>query len=159
MLHAYMFMQSGIPVLYSGDEIGQLNDDGYHNDPNKADDSRYLHRGKMDWAAAANADMVGTPENRIFTALSKLETLRAKEKAFACSAHAATVDTGDRALLGLTRCLDGELLLGLFNFSDEPKTAETLASEGAYMNLMTGNKMHISRITVPAKGFFWLKRL
>ena len=26
MLHAYMFMQSGIPVLYSGDEIGQLND-------------------------------------------------------------------------------------------------------------------------------------
>ena len=33
MLHAYMFMQSGIPVLYSGDEIGQLNDDSYHADP------------------------------------------------------------------------------------------------------------------------------
>ena len=26
MLHAYMFMQSGIPVLYSGDEIAQVND-------------------------------------------------------------------------------------------------------------------------------------
>ena len=29
MLHAYMFTQSGIPVLYSGDEIGQLNDNEY----------------------------------------------------------------------------------------------------------------------------------
>ena len=31
-----MFMQSGIPVLYSGDEIGQLNDETYHADANKA---------------------------------------------------------------------------------------------------------------------------
>ena len=31
MLHAYMFMQSGIPVLYSGDEIGQVNDYSYKN--------------------------------------------------------------------------------------------------------------------------------
>mgnify|MGYP002230709399 CR=1 FL=1 len=29
MLHAYMFMQSGIPVIYSGDEIGQVNDYSY----------------------------------------------------------------------------------------------------------------------------------
>ncbi len=159
MLHAYMFMQSGIPVLYSGDEIGQLNDDGYHNDPNKAEDSRYLHRGKMDWAAAAAADVEGTPENRIFTALSRLETLRAGEKAFACAAQAAVIDTGDRAVLGLTRALDGEFLLGLFNFSDEPKTAAAITSEGAYVDLMTGKEMRISRLTVPAKGFFWLKRL
>ena len=41
-LHAYMFMQSGIPVLYSGDEIGQLNDYTYKDDPNKATDSRYV---------------------------------------------------------------------------------------------------------------------
>ena len=26
MLHAYMLVQSGIPVIYSGDEIGQEND-------------------------------------------------------------------------------------------------------------------------------------
>ena len=29
MLHAYMFMQSGIPVLYSGDEVAQVNDYSY----------------------------------------------------------------------------------------------------------------------------------
>lgn len=26
MLHAYMLTQSGIPMLYSGDELGQVND-------------------------------------------------------------------------------------------------------------------------------------
>ena len=45
MLHAYMFMQSGIPVLYSGDEIGQVNDYTYKENPDKAADSRYIHRG------------------------------------------------------------------------------------------------------------------
>ena len=56
MLHALMLFQSGIPVLYSGDEIGQLNDDSYHDDPNKAQDSRYIHRGKMPWEQAAQID-------------------------------------------------------------------------------------------------------
>ena len=46
MLHAFMFMQSGIPVLYSGDEIGQVNDYSYKDDPEKAADSRYIHQRK-----------------------------------------------------------------------------------------------------------------
>ena len=29
MLNAYLFIQSGIPVIYSGDEIGQVNDYSY----------------------------------------------------------------------------------------------------------------------------------
>ena len=45
MLHAYMFMQSGIPVIYSGDEIGQVNDYSYKNDPDKAPDSRTFTEG------------------------------------------------------------------------------------------------------------------
>lgn len=47
MLHAYMLAQSGIPMIYSGDEIGQENDYSYHENPGKRDDSRYLHRGKF----------------------------------------------------------------------------------------------------------------
>ena len=51
-LHAFMLSQSGIPVIYSGDEIGQVNDYSYKDDPEKSDDSRYLHRGKFDWKLA-----------------------------------------------------------------------------------------------------------
>lgn len=158
MLHAYMFMQSGIPVLYSGDEVGQCNDDSYRFDPDKAEDSRYLHRGKMDWDAAARAARPGTPENRIFSALSKLETIRAREKAFSCDADAEVLATGDTAILGIVRSLDGEQLLGLYNFSDSPKTAHAVGSERVYQDLVTGQSIRIDRITVPGKGFFWLKR-
>lgn len=159
MLHAYMFMQSGIPVLYSGDEIGQLNDESYHNDRDKAEDSRYLHRGKMDWAAAARAEKPGTCEYRIFSALAQLETLRAQENAFSCDASAATLNTGDRAILGISRSLKGELLVGLFNFSGEPKSAKALQSEGKYQNLITGETVDITAMTIPAQGFCWLKRV
>ena len=40
-----MLFQSGLPILYAGDEIAQENDYTYHLDPDKADDSRYIHRG------------------------------------------------------------------------------------------------------------------
>lgn len=158
MLHGCMFMQSGIPVLYSGDEIGQLNDESYHADPHKAVDSRYLHRGRMDWDAAAQAEIPGTPEHRIFTALAQLERLRASEPAFGCDADAATIDTGDRAILGIVRSLNSEQLLGLFNFSNEEKIAHTLHSSGVWQDLLTGEDREINGMTIPAQGFCWLKR-
>ena len=51
MLNAYLFIQSGIPVIYSGDEIGQVNDYSYKEseDSDRAADSRYLHRGHFRW--------------------------------------------------------------------------------------------------------------
>ena len=52
MLHACMLTLRGIPVFYSGDEIGMLNDYGYHDDPGRWADSRNIHRGKMDWEKA-----------------------------------------------------------------------------------------------------------
>ena len=159
MLHAYMFMQSGIPVLYSGDEIGQLNDETYHADANKAADSRYLHRGKMDWDAAARIGQEGTPENRIFTALADLEMIRAEDELFSCSAEASVLETGDNAVLGITRSLNGELLVGLFNFSNETKNARNIVSEGIYRDLISGESKNITGVTLPAQGFLWLKRL
>ena len=156
MLHAYMFTQSGIPVLYSGDEIGQCNDDDYRLDPNKVEDSRYLHRGKMDWAAAEKADDPATPEGKIFAALGALETIRARERVFACAAETSVTETGDTAVLGIRRTLDGERLLGLFNFADAPKTAKTA---GRYIDLLTGETVVGDTFALPAYGFLWLKQV
>ena len=52
LLQVFAFVANGIPVLYSGDEIGQLNDYSYIQDPHKGRDSRFLHRGPFDWGAA-----------------------------------------------------------------------------------------------------------
>ena len=156
-LHAYMFMQSGIPVLYSGDEVGQLNDDSYHLDPHKAEDSRYLHRGKMDWKAAARAEISGTAENRIFEALRELETTRADEAVFHSAAQAQTLDAGNRALLAIRRTLNGEEIVGIFNFSGEEKRAE-IRLPGWYRDVFTGEDVQLTNLNIPGNGFCWLKK-
>ena len=43
--------------------------------------------------------------------------------------------------------------------ANEPKTAVALHSDANYLNLMTGVTVNISEITVPAQGFYWLKRI
>ncbi len=48
LLNAIIISYTGIPLLYSGDEIGQLNDWSYKNQKDIAGDSRWLHRGNMD---------------------------------------------------------------------------------------------------------------
>ncbi len=68
--------QSGIPVIYSGDEIGQVNDYSYKDDPEKAADSRYLHRGNFDWKLAENRHDPATVQGKLFPALDKLEHIR-----------------------------------------------------------------------------------
>ena len=161
-LHAMMFMQSGIPVLYSGDEIGQVNDYSYKDDPNKAADSRYIHRGRMIWENAAKADDPSTVEGRIFSGLGKLETIRRTEKAFVSRADTWTIDLGDNNLLGMGRWYYGSAVVGVFNFSEWEKDV-SLASLGAQpsdrlVNLMTGEPVEGGSIHIPAYGFFYLKQ-
>ena len=152
MLHAMMLFQSGIPVLYSGDEIGQLNDWDYKADPNKVQDSRYLHRGRMPWDLAAKIDDPASAEAKIFHGLDQLERLRKTHKAFSAQADFWTFDTGSDRVLGLGRWLDGEKLLGLFNFGDEPHTVSLTES---CRDLLTGNNVGCD-LELPAQGFFWL---
>lgn len=62
-----MLSQSGIPVIYSGDEIGQVNDYSYKDDPDKAVDSRYLHRGEFNWSLAPNRNIADTVQENFST--------------------------------------------------------------------------------------------
>ena len=155
MLHALMLFQSGIPVLYSGDEIGQLNDDSYHDDPNKAQDSRYIHRGKMPWEQAAQIDDNSTVAGQMFAGLQALEEQRKEHKAFSADADIWTWDTGTDHVLGLGRYCDGEKLLGVFNFGEE--TVQILLPLGAAENLLTGVQC-ARTISIPARDFVWLKQ-
>ena len=158
MLHAYMFMQSGIPVLYSGDEIGQVNDYTYKEDPDKAPDSRYIHRGAMNWELAGNISKKGTVEEKIFHRLERLEQIRKKEKVFVSNANTWTIDTWDASVLCIARCLEGEKIIGLFNFSEFDKTAWINETDGDYVELISGEEMKPIGVNIPAYGFYYLKR-
>ena len=158
MLHAYMFMQSGIPVIYSGDEIGQVNDYSYKLDPHKAPDSRYIHRGVMNWELAAKSDNPRTVEGQLNRRLNQLEKIRKNEKAFMTNADTWTVETWDNSILCIGRYFEGEKIYGLFNFSEYDKTAWINERDGLYKDLITGQEMEAAGVNVPAYGFFWLKK-
>ncbi len=154
-LHAYMFTLSGIPVLYSGDEIAQQNDYGYHNDPLKAADSRYLHRGDMNWQAAALRHDPTTPEGRVFTGIQTMEKLRAEHRVFDGAADVWILDTRDDSVLGIGRYYRGEKLLALFNFAERERQV-SVNELGDFRDLFSGEAADKFALTIPAGGFLWL---
>ncbi|HJC46770.1 MAG TPA: Beta-galactosidase C-terminal domain [Candidatus Lachnoclostridium pullistercoris] len=155
MLHAFMMTLSGIPMLYSGDEIGQLNDYSYKNDPGKAADSRYVHRGKFHWDAAEKRKTAGTVQQRLFSGIGRLEKLRKSLPVFLNAASVRTSDTCDPAVLCLVRELDGEKLVALFNFSGEEKTAR-ISEPGMYKDLLSEESLGGENVPMGPYGARWM---
>ncbi len=159
MLHAYMFMQSGIPVLYSGDEVGQVNDYTYQKDPDKAADSRYLHRGAMDWKLVEDISEPNTVAGELFRRLGQLEQIRKTEKVFVSNADTWTVETGDRSVLCIGRYFEGEMLIGLFNFSEFEESLR-IPEDGIWADLISKEEQEAGKepVLLPAYGFCYLKK-
>lgn len=155
MLHAWMLTQSGIPVLYSGDEVGQLNDNGYHNSEEKREDSRYIHRGDFDWTLAGLRQDPSTPQGRLFAALRQLEQIRAAEPVFRADAQVYLPDTGNDQVLGVGREYNRERFIALFNFSEVPQ--KVFLEDKTYADLVNGESVYLNEIVLPAYGFLWLK--
>ncbi len=159
MLHAYMFTQSGIPVLYSGDEIGQTNDYSYKQDPERSADSRYVHRGRFRWDLAEFRTVAGSMQEEIFSGLCRMEAIRAAHDVFGADAAVRTVDTWDDSILGIVRTCGDRKLVALFNFSGSDKVAWINEDDGLYRDLLSGREMEAKGVQIPANGCYWLMRL
>lgn len=157
MLHGYLLAQSGIPVLYSGDEIGQTNDYTYKNDPDKCADSRYLHRGNFPWDKVEKKDPVAM---RIFDALRHMEEIRASHDVFSCNANVYTIETGCASVLGIVRKYAGHELRAFFNFSNMDQLIWTMPEEQAdiYTDLISGKTLRELGAVMPRYGCWWFYR-
>ena len=138
MMHAAMMTMAGFPMLSSGDEIGQLNGYDYHDDPDRREDSRNLHRTRFNWDNAARRKEPGTVQQRIWDGLRQLENIRCGEPCFGPEAWVTTWDTANRQVLALVRRTEGETLVGLFNFSGDIQNIHMDALEGNFTDLITG---------------------
>ena len=157
MLHGYLLAQSGIPVLYSGDEIGQTNDYSYKNDPDKCADSRYLHRGNFPWDKVEKKDAVAM---RIFDALRHMEEIRASHDVFSCNANVYTIETGCASVLGIVREYAGHELRAFFNFSNMDQLIWTMPEDQAdiYTDLISGKTLRELGAVMPRYGCWWFYR-
>lgn len=142
MLHACMFMQTGIPLIKNGDEIGALNS----------------VMDKFNWKNAAKVKDETSVEGRIYSALKKLEEIKINERAFNAYADRWTLDTWDESTLSLGRYYDGQKIIGVFNFSDQERTAWINENDGDYVDLITGRVMKAENVVVEPYGFYLLMK-
>lgn len=69
-----------------------------------------------------------------------------------------TIETWEPAVLCMGRYYDGEKIIGLFNFSEQEKTAWIRETDGSYSDLISGNAINPVDVLVPAYGFYYLKK-
>lgn len=115
LLNSVMISYSGIPLFYSGDEIGQLNDWSYKNDRSIAGDSRWLHRGKMNWDDAAKRYDSGTVQGKIFMGIKKMISIRKGCPWFRSDLKSSPVDLGNPSVFGFHK---ENRMMVLANFSE-----------------------------------------
>ena len=121
LMHAIILTIGGIPLIYLGDEIGMLNDYTYRNDPDKARDSRWVHRpyaSPKKYAQRSDPDSI---EGRIFEGLQRLIRLRKSEPAFSGS-EMQIMQTGNDHVFGYVRVHKSQRVLVLANFSEAEQT-------------------------------------
>jgi amylosucrase len=73
----------GIPLVFSGDELGLRNDRSWEDDPHLGEDNRWMHRPRLDWSLAERRNAAGSVEGRIFSWIAGCLRLRRGIEAFA----------------------------------------------------------------------------
>jgi len=164
LLHNVIFFMKGMPLLYSGDEVGQLNDFSYLTDPLKADDNRWVHRSPMDWTRAERRHEEGTVEQRLFDGLRHLADARKGLDSLHARADERVLHPANDRVFVVERAYDGKRLLGVSNFSGAPQAVslydlpEAWAQPGYAEVLQEDDIVYTSgRILLPPYGFRWLR--
>lgn len=163
LAHALAMSTGGIPLLYLGDEVAQLNDDTFQDDPERRGDSRWAHRPLRSTARYAQRLDESTVAGRVFTRLRGLIEVRAATPEFAGN-ELVPFHTPHDAVLGFMRPAadgGGGAVLVLANVGDAPaaiRPETTSGLEDSAMDLVRGMSVELGRgVVLPAHGFVWLR--
>lgn len=149
MMQAHSIFLGGLPMLFYGDEVGYTNDYSYQNDPGKSYDNRWMHRPIIDWDKVAEAKKTGTVENRIFSGIKKLLSIRKQRALFSDMSNINWLSPHNIHVAGFVRRMGNERIYCLFNFCDNATYLTWYAfrerGEGAEIleDLWTGREFRI----------------
>jgi amylosucrase len=158
----------GIPLIYYGDEIGALNDVSYLEDMSKANDSRWIHRPRIDWQIARLRHQAGSVQQRLFDGLQNMIAVRKATRAFADFNNRALLNISNTHVFVFLRALADKShhsVLVIANFSDEPQRldlAELQTPESIDLDsledLLSGGSPERSdnELVLAPRQFLWL---
>jgi len=168
LLHSLILSFGGIALFYYGDAIGTLNSLAYLTDPAERDDNRWVNRSYFDWQKAALRQQSGTVEQRIFSALKKMITMRKELSAFADFDNRQLVSVDNPNLLVFLRtdmhnARNRVLVVSNFNTKAQLLSLGTLRPYGLFQQeamkeLCSGERITVDNdaVTIPALVSCWL---
>jgi len=153
LIHSVILSVGGIPLIYLGDEIAMLNDYRYRDDPNRSEDSRWVHRPPFDDTRAAQRDDPDTDPGRIFQTLVRLIAIRRRTPALA-NGQTEFLSTRNEHVLGYVR---GGQVLVLANFSEDEQSVKMGWMPPNATDLVTGTPyLRHKPVTLAPYQFVWL---
>ncbi len=131
LLYGITFSIGGIPLLYSSDELGLLNDHSYREDETKWHDDRWVNRVAVtteDIQAVLHPPTTMTPAQRckvrVFNTMKDMLAIRKSQPVFGNS-RTQILETGNPHTFAYLRDDgNGTKLLVLCNFSEQPQQLE-----------------------------------
>lgn len=164
LMHAVILSIGGLPVIYLGDEVGELNDYSFREDNNKVYDSRWVHRRKRNWVEVEHAlQVTDSVESRLFLKFKKMiQTRKVIEEISGCSVR--FISAGDRSLLAYVRESSKHQFIFLGNFSPlhRPLRLEDSAGDSfsGWKNILSdkGEEFVFPEKMRPYE-FYWLQRV
>jgi amylosucrase len=115
LAHAVAAGWGGIPVVWSGDELGQPNDPRWASEPGHEDDNRWAHRPRLDWTLAATRHDRRTPSGRVFSGLAHQARVRAGLPQLHAAATVTVLQDTDDGILAAVRQHASGVFVGLYN--------------------------------------------
>ena len=119
LMQAHSFFNSGIPMLFYGDEQGYTNDYSYTDDADKNYDNRWMHRPIIDWEKNKRASKKGTTENKIFSLTKKLVAIRSSIPVLADRKNLTWLNIQNNHVAGFLRAWEKERVYCIFNYSTQ----------------------------------------
>ena len=162
LIHNIILTIGGIPLIYLGDEVGTLNDYSYREDPEKSDDSRWVHRIPADRQLYDQRHDPQTVPGRIYHGLRNLIHRRKNEPLFSGDLP-IFIDCGNPHVFGYVRRAGHRQIVLLNNFSDFEQTISSnalrlsgLGSE--FFDILSDEKYSLEEnLTLKPFQFLWLR--
>ena len=124
LVHSVILSIGGIPLIYSGDELGLLNDYSYQQDATKQHDGRWVQRIPVTEQAIAASQSPKTPQYKIAKGLEHLIKIRQQNKIFG-EAETQILETNNQHVFAYARHDEqGNGLLAICNFSENAQNVD-----------------------------------